>query len=111
MDAARPPITEIVDAFPFIELRTELAAVLNSPDPFDTEQYRYELSNQLLDRLFDTYVTESDAVATDNMPKKSISKKIIKQCSDTVKNVTDNQVILSAITQALSHIQSQPSNE
>ena len=111
LDAARPPVTEIVDAFSFVELRTELAAVLNSPDPFDTEQSRYELSNQLMDRFFDTYVTESGAVATDNMREKSISKKIIKQCSNAVKNVADNQVILSAITQALSHIKSQSNNE
>ena len=35
--------TEIVDAVSVIDLRTELATVINSPDPFDTDQSRYEL--------------------------------------------------------------------
>ena len=100
LDAPRSPITEIVDAVSFLDLRTDLTAVLNSPAPFDTEQSRYELSNQLLDRLFDTYVAGNGAVATENMPEKTISKKIINNCSDAVKNVTDNPVMFSAITQA-----------
>ena len=94
-----------------IGLRTELNTVLNSPAPFDIEQSRYELSNQFLDRLFDTYVAENGVVGTGNMPEKSISKKIINQCCDDVNNTTDNPIILSALTQALSEILSQSSNE
>ena len=79
-----------------------MATVLNSPAPFDTEKSRYELSNQLLDRFFDTYVAENGVVGTENVVEKSNTVKIINQCTDAVKNVTDNPVILSAITQALS---------
>ena len=111
LDAPRSPLTEIVDAVSVIDLRTELAAVLNSPAPFDTEESRYELSNHLLDRLSDTYVAENAATALDNIQEDCTNEKIINQCNDAVKNVTDNPVTLSAVTQALSQIQSQSSNE
>ena len=61
LDAPRSPLTEIVDAVSVIDLRSELAAVLNSLDLFDAEQLRYELPNQLLDRFFDTHVAETSS--------------------------------------------------
>lgn len=85
--------------------------VFNSPSPFDTEQSWYKLFNQLLDRLFATYVAKNVADATDNMKWKSISEKVIDECNGTVKNVRYNSVILSDITQALSQIQLQFSHE
>ena len=107
LDAPRSPLTKTVDALSVIDLRTELVAVLNSPAPFDTEESRYEFSNHLLDHLFDTYVAENSATAVDNIQEDRISENIINQCNDVVKNVTDNPVILSAVTQPLIQIQSQ----
>ena len=111
LDAPRSPLTEVVDAVSVIDSRTELAAVLNSTAPFDTEESRYQFSNNLLDLLFDTYVAENSATAVDNIQEDRISENIINQCNDVVKNVTDNPVILSAVTQPLIQIQSQTSNE
>ena len=45
-----------------IDLRTRLT-VLNLTTLFDREQSRNELSNQFLDRLFDTYVSKNVAAA------------------------------------------------
>ena len=77
LDAPRSPLTEIVDSVSVIDLRSELAAVLNSPDPFNAEQSRYGLSHQLLDRLFVTYVPDNFAAAADNMQQERISENVI----------------------------------
>ena len=110
LDAPRSPFTEIVGTVAAIDLRTELTADFNSPD-FDVEQSRYEFSTQLLNRLFDTYEAENYSTPMDNMEEEPISERIINQCNDALKNITDNPVILSTITRASSQIQSQSNNE
>ena len=94
-----------------IELSSGFAAVLSSPALFDAKQSRYELSNQLLDHLFDTRVAENLAASAGNMQEERISENFVNQSNDAVKNATDNPIILSAITQALSQIQSQSSDQ
>ena len=101
LDAARSPLTEILDAVSVIDLRNQLAAVLNSPAPHDSEQSRYESSNQLSDCLFDTYVVENSAPAADKMREERMSENILNNCNDVVVNVTDNPIISSTIPQAL----------
>ena len=90
---------------------SELAAVLHPPAPFDAEQSQHELSDQFLERLFDKHVAENSSAAVDNMQEERISENIINQWNGAVKNVTDNPIILPAITQAVSQIQSQSSNK
>lgn len=111
LDAPRSPLTEIADAISVIDFRFELTAVLNSLATSDAEQSRFELSNKLMDCFFVTYVADNVAAHAYNMEEESISTEIINQCYEAVKNVADNSVILPCITQALSQIQSQPSNE
>ena len=49
--------------------------------------------------MLDTYVAENPGVAVGKMQEERISENIINQRNDAVKNVTDNPIILSAITE------------